>query len=654
MSAVALKRSGTTRRSGAGVVRARQADPGFVEFCDPTLRDRPPSGADWLHEIKWDGYRAQLHLRTPKVTIYSRSGLDWTDQFAPIADEAKSLRAQDAIVDGEVVVLGNTGKPDFQALRRELGKRHSEKLTYYAFDLLWLNGRDLRKMPLIERKRLLQTLLSDASARLIYVEFFEGDGATIYQHACRMGLKGIVSKRADSIYRPGRQESWIKTKCTKSDNFPIVAFVEKLGAHPRRIASLYLGRREGDRLLYAGKARTGYTLEAAKEVRELLDPLISSKSPLSVPVKKPKATWVRPVVEAEIEYGGITDDGLLREAVFKGVRDDLTLPRVKGPAVVPRHPVAPEKARGGVPRENILQLLPDAVTPTKEELKAYWRTVSKRALAYLGRRPLKLVRHTRGTTFYHKGPLPPIPPTVHEMKIEKREGGEGVRVWVDSLDGLLGLVDMDAVELHPWAATVDDIEHPDRLVFDLDPGDGVPWECVTETALKLREMLQEEGLDSLPKVTGGKGLHLMAPISTGITHDAARVYCRKMAQRLENTSPARYTTSPSPVKRHGRIYIDYLRNGRGTTAVGAYSPRARPGFPIAAPVTWTQVERGILPDAFSIDHPFKNSERASRRSRTLPHNSTGAITPSLKHSRSMKNGSPSSEARRIRTGEQGN
>jgi bifunctional non-homologous end joining protein LigD len=239
---VALKRP---RRSSPAVERGTTAFPGFLEFGDPTLRERPPPGADWLHEIKWDGYRAQLRLRNGDVTVYSRSGFDWTDQFAPIADDAKRLDAHDAILDGEVVVLGN-GKPDFQALRRELGKRGSEKLSYYAFDLLWLNGRDLRKQPLTDRKHLLQELLSDAPPRLIYVEFLEGNGATIFEHACQMGLEGVVSKRADSIYRAGRQESWIKTKCTKSDNFPVVAFVEKLGAQPRRIASLYVGRREGN------------------------------------------------------------------------------------------------------------------------------------------------------------------------------------------------------------------------------------------------------------------------------------------------------------------------------------------------------------------------------------------------------------------------
>ena len=612
MPAVAFKRSRAARHSGATITGARQAPyAGFIAFCDPTLRQQAPSGAEWVHETKLDGYRAQVHLHDGKVTVYSREGLNWTKQFSDIAAAAKHLPARQAIIDGEAVVPGTNGIPDFQALRRELGKG-SGQVIYEAFDLLYLDGMDLRGASLLDRKHALEKLLAEAPANLVYLGYLEGDGPTLYRHACALHLEGLVSKRSDSVYRFGRQESWIKIKCVKTDTFPIVAFVEKLGAKPRKVASLYVGRRIGGKLLYAGKARSGYTEEIARELRERLDPLIIKKSPLSEPVEKPKATWVKPVVGAEIAYSSVTDDGLLREAVFKGLRDDLTLPVVEAPTIIPRHPAASEKRRGGVPRENILQLLPDAVTPTKEELKIYWRKVSKRALAYLGRRPLKLVRHTRGTTFYHKGRLPPIPDTVQQLRIEKREGGEGVRVWVDSLHGLLGLVDMDAVELHPWAATVDDIEHPDRLVFDLDPGEGVPWEFVTETALKLRAILEEEGLDSWPKVTGGKGLHLMVPISTGITHDGARAYCRTLAQHLEATSPRRYTTSSAPAKRQGRIYIDYLRNGRGTTAIGAYSPRARLGFPIAAPVTWAQVERGILPDAFTIDHPLKKGQPASR------------------------------------------
>jgi bifunctional non-homologous end joining protein LigD len=259
----------------------------------------------------------------------------------------------------------------------------------------------------------------------------------------------------------------------------------------------------------------------------------------------------------------------------------------------------------GVPRENILQLLPDAVVPAKEALEAYWRKVGKRALKYLARRPLKLVRHTHATTFYHKGRLPPIPDSVHQYRIAKREGGEGLRLWVSDVEGLLGLVSIGAVELHAWNATVDNIEHADMLVFDLDPGSGIEWSFVTETALLLRDLLKEEGFKSWPKVTGGKGVHVMVPVETNFTHDQSHRYCREIAQRIAAVDRERYTVSASLARRPGRLFIDYLRNGRGTTAVATYSPRVRKGFPIAAPVTWKQVEQGIAPGAYTMAEPFK-------------------------------------------------
>jgi bifunctional non-homologous end joining protein LigD len=610
MCAVALKRR-INRAPAAPVPGAKRAPfPRFITPCEPTLRERAPDGPGWLHEIKIDGYRAQVHIHHRRITVYSRSGYNWTDHFHQIAHAVRALSEHDLIIDGEATVFGNTGLPDFHALRRELARRQSDRLVYLAFDLLYLDGYDLRVAPLIERKRILQELLVKAPSKLVYVEHFEmDDGEAVYRQACKLKLEGIVSKRRDSPYRSGRQEIWLKLKCTKSDTFPIVAFVEKLGARPRKIASLYVGRREGDCLVYAGKARSGYTEAVAREVRERLDPLIIKRSPLSVPVKKPKATWVQPVVRAEIEYGGITDDGLLREAVFKGLRDDFPM---VAPPTAPSRAQRSGKGRGGVPRENILQLLPDAVAPSKEELAAYWRKVAERALPYLGHRPLKLVRHTRGTIFYHKGSLPPIPEAVHQLRIEKREGGEGVRVWVDSLAGFLGLVELDVVEVHPWAATVEDIEHADTLVFDLDPGEGVEWEFVIESAFRMRDLLEREDLKPWPKVTGGKGLHLMAPLQRKLTHDAAHNYARRLAQQLASTDPERYVTSASLARRAGRLFIDYLRNGRGTTAVGAYSPRVQEGFPIAAPVTWKQVGRGIRSDAFTMSHPLRPSKTFSR------------------------------------------
>lgn len=604
MCAVALRqsRSGVSRVPGA----CRATIPGYIEPCDPTLRETPPRGEGWVYEIKADGFRAQLHLDDGDVKVYSRTGYDWTEQFSSIAAAAHRLKANSAIIDGEAVVYGSAGLPDFQQLRRELGPKRSERVRYHAFDLLYLDGYDLRGVAYEDRKRLLQALLKHAPKTFIYVESLEADGDRIFHKGCELGLEGLIAKRLGQPYRSGRQETWVKLKCKKSETLPIVAFVEKLGAHPRKIASLYVGRRENGKLLYAGKVRTGYTETTARELRERLDPLIRRTSPLDVRIKKPKATWVEPKVDAEVEFGSLTDDGLLREAVFKGLREDLAVRKVKAPRLVPSPAGRPKL---GVPRENILQLLPDAVVPSKEQLAEYWKRVWRKALPHLGNRPLKLVRHVHGTTFYHKGPLPKeIPEAVHQLRIQKREGGQGTRLWVDSLGGFLGLVEIGAIELHPWNSTVEDFEHADRIVIDLDPGDGIEWETVADTALELRAAMKRQGFDTWPKLTGGKGIHLMAPLDEPILHDQAHHIARRLVADFEARNPDRYILS-AQAKRSGRIFLDYLRNGRGTTAIGTYSPRARERFPIAAPVTWTRIENGIRPDAFTIDNPFRATRR---------------------------------------------
>jgi bifunctional non-homologous end joining protein LigD len=590
-------------RSVSRLRGARKAPfPDFIEFCHPTLRIRAPRGDTWAYEIKADGYRAQLHLQKTRATVYSRTGLDWTTQFSAIATAASKLKASSLVMDGEAVVYGRNGVPDFQRLRRELGSRKSAAVHYHAFDLLYLNGYDLRGVHYIERKNLLERLLAGAPKTFAFVEQIEDDGDTIFENACKLGVEGIVAKRLNAPYRSGRVESWIKLKCKKSETVPIVAFVEKLGAHPRKIASLYVGRHEGKKLVYAGKVRSGYTETTARELREKLDPLIRKQSPLTVPIKKPKATWVEPEVDAEIEYGALTDDGLFREAVFKGLRDDLEPPLKSRPAP---SPATRSPQRVGVPRENILQLLPDAVVPSKEELIAYWKRVWKRALPHLGHRPLKLVRQVHGTTFYHKGPLPKeISSAVHQLKIHKREGGVGTRLWVDSLDGLLGLVEIGAVELHPWNSTAEDIEHADRIIVDLDPGEGVSWEAVVEAALRMRDVMKAEGYATWPKLSGGKGIHLMAPLEHKLSHDQAHRVARRLVSQLANNFPDQYIVSAQAARR-GFIFLDYLRNGRGTTAIGTFSPRARAGFPIAAAVNWSRIEAGIRPDAFTMRSPFR-------------------------------------------------
>jgi bifunctional non-homologous end joining protein LigD len=576
----------------------------FVDPALATLRTKVPPGAEWIHEIKFDGYRAQAHIHRRSVKVFTRRGYDWTPSFQSIADDLSRTRATSLVLDGEIVVLDTEGRSDFRLLQQDLAQGRTDRLTYFAFDLLELNGLDYREKPLVDRKARLHKLMEvfDGS-RIRYSNHLETDSASLLAHACAIRVEGIVSKRKDSPYRSGRTETWIKVKCNKSDTFPIIAFVEKLGAKPRRIASLYLGQRKDGQLIYAGKAQTGFTNAQLYEIRERLNPFIRKTTPLDVPIKKPKATWVEPTVEAEVQYSGFTSDGLLRAPVFKGLREDLA-PAAKKTARAKR-----SSSRIAVPKENILQLLPDAVVPSKDELAAYWKKLAKRALPFLANRPLKLVRSVKGTTFYHKGALPSIPRSVHQLKIKKREGGEGTRVWIDDLAGLLGLLDMDAIELHPWNATVDDIERADTMVFDLDPGVGIAWEFVRDSALALKLILDDEGFTSWPKLTGGKGVHLMVPLDTPMKHDEAHRLSRQLANRLVKLAPKQYTLSANFAARRGRLFIDYLRNGRGTTAVGTYSPRAREGFPIAAPVNWNQIEDGARPDEFSMFRPPRSRAR---------------------------------------------
>ncbi|HEY1217078.1 MAG TPA: DNA ligase D, partial [Bryobacteraceae bacterium] len=544
--AAARRRTSLTPQDVPGAVRGPY--PGFIEPCLATPGSRVPARGAWLHEIKHDGYRAQAHVHDANPTIYTRNGYDWTQRFKQIADALEPLYGHELVLDGEIVVMDERGVSDFHLLQEELSRKAPRRLTYLAFDLLYLDGYDLRSASLQDRKRVLRQLLDEVArnGRIQFNPHIEAEASAVFEQACALHLEGIVSKEIHSTYRSGRQENWIKIKCAKTDTFPIIAFVEKLHASPRRIASLYLGRWEGDQLLYAGKAQTGFQQRMLYELRERLDPYIREDSPLTVPVKKPKATWVEPAVLAEIEYSAFTSGKRLRAPVFKGIRDDLMAPR-KGPK---RRQTPGSSAP--VPESNILQLLPDAVVPSQEQLARYWRAVADMALPYITQRPLKLVRHERGVTFYHKGPLPSVPETVHQLRIRKRDGGTGIRLWIDNLDGLLGLVEMGAVELHTWNSTVDDLERANVLVFDLDPGPGIAFDFVVQTALELRSLLQQEGWDSWPKLTGGKGLHVMVPLGTRtMSHNDALRYSRLLAEKLVNLRPGKITTSAALSARDG-------------------------------------------------------------------------------------------------------
>jgi bifunctional non-homologous end joining protein LigD len=952
-----LKRKKPRRKAvvdPAAVPKAKAGEPPrFVEPALPTAVETAPSGADWVHEIKYDGYRVQVRIDNGRIALLTRKGLDWTERFPAVARAAASLPVKTALIDAEVVVQTEAGVASFTALVDAL-KTGKGDLVLYAFDLLHLDGFDLRDAALRDRKAALAKIIAakDVDARIRFSDHLPGDGATIFRHASRLGLEGIVSKKLSSPYRSGRVTTWVKLKSIERKPFVVAGFVPSSVAK-NAIGALVLGEYVDGTLVASGHVGSGFSAAVARELWQKLDPLRTQTAPLKDETAVAKgAKWVKPELVAEIEYRNRTGTGIVFHATFRdlvegadpqeAVREkstsakrgsepappvkltnpsrllwpeqgitkqglvdfyteiaDWILPHISGrplslvrcpdgvdkqcffqkhrwaglgkagrdvpvsnekepalaiddltgllelvqasvleihpwgsqadrpelpdratidldpgddvpwehmteaalevrnrlsdvglqsfvkttggkglhvvfpltpkadwdtvksftqwlaeqmaadrpdrytanmakrerhgriyldylrngmgatavgaystrarpgaavatplawdelgPAIranhftvenLPKrlafldqdpwagilslrqelpssalsrndshrlqsqgasfdklrmrgsfpgrkkdpHPELVEGRTAAIPGpstglakapsrpsalapENIQRLVPDAVAPSKEELTAYWKKVAKAALEYLGRRPLKLVRHVEGKTFFHQGPLPPVPDAVHQLQIETRAGGEGVRLWVDSLEGLLSLLEIGVVELHPWGSAVDDIERPDTLVFALEPDEAVEWKFVAETALRMRDLLTAESLDSWPKLTG-TGVHVMVPVVPDLDWDEAHGYSESIAKKLAATAPERYVTTAPRDKRHGRLYVNWLCNGRGSAAIGAYSPIARRGFPIAAPVTWRELERGVQPDAYTLSRPPARRKSGSRR-----------------------------------------
>ena len=444
-----------------------------------------------------------MHIRGRNVTIYTKNGHDWTERYRSVADEAGKLRVKHAVIDGEMVVLRPDQTCDMWALLRDTRNSVSERLTFVAFDLLFFNGEDLRKLPLLERKQRLRDVLDGVelsrikySDHLEYDEERNVDGPSVWTSVHSVNVEGLVSKRIDSPYRSQRGEDWIKTPCQYREVLPLVGMAmdgDKLGG-------LYLARKRSGKLIYAGQLEEGLTDEIRAELIQKLRPFATNRPAVETYTAKTDAKWLQPVCKARIVHRGGLDAIPVRRAAFEA----LIVPKAS-----PRAPAAV--------RDNVMRELTDAVVRSKSKLLVHWRKYAKVALPHLANRPLTLVRHVDGITFYHKGQLPPLPKGVRQIEITKADGSRGVRLYVDSLEGLLGLVKMDVVEVHPWAATIDDIERPDTMIFDLDPGEGVGWDFVVQTALALRKVLADEGFNCWPKLTGGSGLHLMVPIERSLT-----------------------------------------------------------------------------------------------------------------------------------------
>ena len=571
-----------------------------------------PEGEEWLHEIKFDGYRTIARIDGGEVRLITRSGLDWTDRYGVLAKVFKGLRCEQALIDGEIVVQDEQGIASFAALQDALSAGRTHELIFFAFDLPYLDGYDLGAVPLVERKRALEGLLDPAitpSSALQISEHVVGNGRAFYEQAAQLGLEGIISKRADGAYQQTRTRSWLKIKCRPSEEFVIVGFGASEAAGG--IGALLLAEADDGGLRYVGRVGTGFSTTAMQSLLARLEALRTKKATVALPPEERRRkdiVWVRPVLVAEVEYGNRTADGILRHAVYKGLRMDKAEDESAAGAPEPP-PQAPRKRYvTDADLAHVWVTNPDRVMfgdggPTKLELALYYARVGDWMLPELIERPVSLLRCPTGKSadcFFQRHAMAGMPDVI--KRIPLREEGSKKRadyLYVEDARGLLALAQFGAVEFHPWGCRVDQPERPDRIVFDLDPDEGLPWREVVSAAHHVAGVLRELGLVPFLKTTGGKGLHVVVPIARRHTWPEVRRFCEAFAKQQAQQAPKRFTANMAKRERRGRIYLDYLRNARSATAVGAYSLRARPGVPASTPLAWTELAQ--LDDAKDLN-----------------------------------------------------
>ena len=587
--------------------------PAWVAPQLATLVSAPPVGGEWVHEIKLDGYRILARIDRGRARLLTRNRLDWTDHFPGLAEAAAALPVKEALLDGEVVAFDAAGVSSFQALQQ--AAESGRALTYVAFDLLFLDGRDLRREPLIARKKALARLLRGRRGRLRYSEHFDAPGQEVYERACAMALEGIVSKRKDAPYVSGRGQSWLKVKCMARQEFVIGGFTDPEGARAD-FGSLLLGVHEPDgRLVYTGKVGTGFSSATLATVGKRLRRLEQRTSPFAPDGPRPPARgahWVKPTLVGEVTFTEWTRDGLLRHPSFQGLREDKPAAQVVRERTRAPGPPAGRRISGGsdapVQVAGVRLTHPDRVlyaeqAITKLALARYYEAIASFIVPHVAGRPLSLVRcpeGQRGQCFYQKHAGAGMPEEVRRVRIRESGGATAWYPYVDDLPGLVALGQIGVLEIHPWGARVGRLERPDRLVLDLDPAPGVPWTRVVEGALAVRALLDDLGLVSFVKTTGGKGLHVVAPLRPEAGWEALRTLGERIGAEMVRRAPERYTINPLKAARHGRIFVDYLRNTRGATAVAAYSPRARPGAPVSTPLGWSEVAGRIRPGDLTL------------------------------------------------------
>jgi len=579
--------------------------PAFVEPALATLTAAPPAGERWIHEIKFDGYRLQARIEAGRIKLLTRSGLDWTKKFGrEIVEAFQALPAGNALIDGELVVESGTGASDFSALQADLSEGRTDRFAFYAFDLLYLDGYDLRALPLTTRKEMLEKLLAGAPAMIRYSGHFDDDGGLVLRHACRLSLEGVISKLADAPYRSGRGKSWVKSKCSARQEFVIGGYVPSSTSRTA-IGSLVLGVYDGDKLDHVGRVGTGFSGAVARELFGRLDRMRVPKSPFDEPLtaeEARQARFVRPDLVAEVEFRGWTGDGHLRHASFRGLRED------KDAREIVRETSTRAKSVPKPPRRTVKLTHPDRVYwpdegITKEGLADYYTDVWRHIAPFIVGRPLALLRCPTGITgqsFFQKHAWKGLNSNIVTVKDPTDTADEEPLIAINDLDGLIGLVQAAVLEIHPWGSTITDWEKPDTIIMDLDPGEGVSWETVIAGANEVRERLEKAGLAAFVKTSGGKGLHVVAPLTPKAQWPAVKAFTKTMADAMAADSPDKYVSTITKSKRTGKILIDYLRNQRGMTAVAPYSTRARPGAAVSMPLAWGELSPAIGPAYFTV------------------------------------------------------
>ena len=628
--------------------KARRAKwPGFVAPALATLVKEAPGGSKWLHEIKFDGYRLQPHIKDGEVKLFTRSGLDWTAKFGKeIVTALEALPVQNAVLDGELIVETEGKSSGFSELQGDLSEGRTDRMVLYLFDLLYLDGMDLRPASLLERKRTLELLLHDAPDVLRYSEHFDEDGEIVKRHACQLSLEGVVSKKVDSAYNEGRSRDWVKAKCLNRQEFVVVGYTLS-STSKTAIGSLALGYYEKADLIYAGRVGTGFSQKVARDLFKLLSKLEVTKSPFKRKLTAEEARnliLVEPKTVVEVEFGAWTADNIVRHAAFQGVRED------KKPEEIVRESKEVQ-VRKPAPLPDVRLTHPDRiywedVGVTKQGLAEYYAQVWPRMAPFVTNRPLALLRcpdGARGQCFFQKHAWRG---QSKEILLAKDPEDDQPVIAVKDLEGLIGLVQGGTLEIHPWGSTLNNLEKPDFINMDLDPGPGIEWEQVIEAALEVRERFKEFGLESFVKTSGGKGLHVVAPLKPKAGWDEVKAFAKALADAMATDDSSRYVATVSKAKRKGKILVDYLRNGRGATAVAPYSSRARDGAPVSMPLGWDELTPAIGPAYFTVENALQRLSAADpwedfrKAARVLPATAFPAKPRNgfAKHNASKKSG----------------